>query len=163
MKPFALFGTIAFLGISAAAGAATPEAQLMAPIRLLNDSFNKGDMKTAPSTLSSSGVTIIDEIPPYVWEGPTAFDSWLKAYGAFEQAEGITDDMYTMGKPTRVVASGDRGYVALPVVYTFSQKGMAMREAAHMVFTLRKETGGWLITGFTWVAATAKPIVGAAK
>jgi len=163
MKRIALFGTIALLGIYAAAGAATPEAQLMAPIRLLNDSFNKGDMKTAASTLSSSGVTIIDEISPHVWEGANAFDTWLKTYAAFEQTEGITGDVYKMGKPTRVVVGSDRGYVVLPVVYTFNQKGVTMREAAHMVFTLQKETAAWLITGFTWVGATAKPVAGAAK
>jgi hypothetical protein len=130
---------------------------------LFNDSFNKSDMKTAASTLSSSGVTIIDEISPHFWEGPTAFDTWLKAYAAFEKAEGITDDMYKMGMPTRVVVGSDRGYVALPVVETFNQKGVAMREAAHMVFTLQKETSGWLITGFTWAGATPKPAAGAAK
>jgi hypothetical protein len=139
------------------------QIQLPRRLRLLNDSFNKSDMKTAASTLSSSGVTIIDEISPHVWEGPNAFDTWLKAYTAFEQAEGITDDVYKMGKPTRVVVGNDRGYVALPVVYVFNQKGVAMREAAHMVFTLQKETGGWLITGFTWVGATAKPVADAAK
>jgi len=163
MKPIALLGTIASLGISAVAGAATLEAQLMAPIRLLSDSFNKGDMKTAASTLSSGGVTIIDEISPHVWEGPNAFDTYLKAYTAFEQAEGITDDVYTPGKPTRVIVGGDRGYVVLPMGYTFKQKGVAMREAAHMVFVLQKDKSGWLITGYTWAGAMPKPAAGAAK
>lgn len=163
MKSLALSGTIALLGFAVIAGAATPEAQLMAPIRLLVDSINKGDMKTAASTLSSSGLTIIDEMSPHVWAGSNAFDTWLKASTAFEQAEAMSDDMFKMGKPTRVVVNGDRGYVTLPVFYTFKQKGLAMREAAHLVFVLQKDQGAWLITAFTWVAGTPKPAANAAK
>jgi hypothetical protein len=145
------------------AGAATPEAQLLAPIRLLTDSMNKEDTKTAASTLSSSGVTIIDEIAPHLWTGADAFDTWLKAYGAWEQAEALTDSVYKMGKPTRVVIKGDRGYVALPVFYTFKQKGVATQETAHMVFVLQKEKSAWLITAFTWGAGTPKPATSSAK
>jgi hypothetical protein len=145
------------------AGAATPEAQLLAPIRLLADSMNKGDTKTAASTLSSGGVTIIDEIAPHLWAGADAFDTWLKAYGTWEQAEALTDSVYKMGKPTRVVINGDRGYVALPIFYTFKQQGVATQETAHMVFVLQKEKSAWLITAFTWGAGTPKPASSSAK
>lgn len=163
MKLFALFGTIVLLGLSTAAGAATPEAQVMAPIRLLTDCVNKGDMNTAATTLSPAGVAIMDDIAPHVWTGPNAFDTWSKAYGASEQAGGLTEDVYTLGKPTHVSVEGDRGYVVVPMGHTFKQKGVAMKEAAHMVFTLQKGTGGWLITGFTWAAGTPKPAASAAK
>ena len=135
----------------------------MVPIRQLSDSFNKGDMQAAAATMSSSGVTIIDEISPHVWEGSNAFDMYLKAFAAFEQAEGITDEVYKPGKPTRVVVSGDDGYVVLPVVYTFKKKGAPMREAAHMVYVLQKGMGSWMITSFAWVGAAAKPVAGAVK
>jgi len=132
--------TTALLAMSVIAGAETPEAQLMVPIRHFSDSFNKGDMKAAAATLSSSGVTIIDEISPHIWEGPNAFDTYLKAFAAFDQAEGITDEAYKPGKPIRVEVNGIDGYVVLPVVYTFKKKGAPMQEAAHMVYVLRKGT-----------------------
>jgi hypothetical protein len=163
MKSLALSTMIALLALSATAAAATLEAQLMVPIRQLSDSFNKGDVKAAAATLSSRGVTIIDEISPHVWEGPNAFDTYLRAYAAFEQSEGITDEVYKPDKPTRVVASGDDGYVALHVTYTFNQKGVPMREAAHMVYVLHKDVSGWRITSFTWVGSAAKPATAAAK
>jgi hypothetical protein len=163
MKSLALLGAITLLGFTVVAGAATPEAQLMAPVHLLSDSLNKGDTKTAASALSSSGVTIIDEISPHIWTGADAFDTWLKAYAAWGQEEAITDGAYKAGKPTGVVVNGDHGYVALPVVYTFKQKGMPMREVAHMVFVLQKEKSAWLITAFTWGAGTPNPVASAAK
>ena len=155
--------TIAFLAMSAIAGAESPEAQLMVPIRQLSESFNKGDMKAAAATMSSSGVTIIDEISPHVWVGSNAFDMYLKAFAAFDQAEGITDEIYKPGKPTRVVVSGDDDYVVLPVVYTFKKKGVTMREAAHMVYVLQKGNGSWTITSFAWAGAAAKPVAGVVK
>src|ERR1700690_2070324 len=119
MKPFTYLGAIAVLGISAAAGAAPPDAEVMAPIRLMTDGFNKGDMKTAATAISPTGIVIIDEIPPHVWAGPDAFESWGKAFAAADQAQGNTDDLETYGKPTRVVVSAERGYVVLPAIYTF--------------------------------------------
>lgn len=163
MKPFALLGSIALLGIYAAAGAATPEAQVLAPIRLFIDSFNNGDMKAAKAAFSPAGLTIIDDISPHVWVGPNAFEAWSKALAASDETEGTTDGAVTIGKPTREVVSGDTGYVVLPTVYTYKEKGMAMREAAQMVYALQKGTSGWQITGFSWVGTTPKPAAGAAK
>jgi hypothetical protein len=163
MKSFARFGTIVLLGISAAAGAATPEAQVMAPIRLFIDSFNKGDLKAAAAALSPTGLVIIDDVSPHVWAGPSALETWSTALAASDQIEGNTDGAVTIGKPTREVVSGDRGYVVLPAVYTFKEKGVAMREAAQMVYALQKGTSGWQITGWTWVGTTPRPGAGSAK
>jgi hypothetical protein len=162
-KSFPLFGTIALLGISAAAGAAAPDAQVMAPIRLFIDSFNRGNMKAAAAALSPGGLAIIDDVSPHVWAGPNASETWSKALAASDQTEGNTDGAVTIGKPTREVVSGDRGYVVVPAVYTYKAKGVAMREAAQMVYALQRGPSGWQITGWTWVGTTPKPAAGATK
>jgi hypothetical protein len=162
-KSFALFGTIVLLGISVAAGAATPEAQVMAPIHLFVDSFNKGDLKAATAAFSPTGVVIIDDVSPHVWTGPDAVETWSKALAASNQAEGDTDGAVTIGKPTRVLVNADRGYVVTPAVYTYKEKGVAKREAAEMVYALQKGASGWQITAWTWVGTRPKPADGAAK
>jgi hypothetical protein len=88
---------------------------------------------------------------------------WSKALEAADQAAGITDDLETNGKPTRVVVNADRGYVVLPAEYTFKQKGVAMREVAQIVYTLQKRASGWLVTGFTWVGSKPKQMTDAPK
>ena len=163
MKLFALLGTILLLGISAAAGAATPEAELMAPIRLFVDSFNKGDMKAAAAALAPTGIVAIDDVPPHVWAGPAALDAWSKALAAADQAAGNTDGAVALGKPVRVIVGAERGYVVASVVYTFKEKGVAMREAAQLVCALQKGSTGWLITGWTWAGTKPKPVAGASK
>lgn len=159
MKLFVYLGAIAVVGISVAAQAATPEDQLLEPIRLMVDSFNKGDLKTAATAVAPAGIVIFDDVPPHVWSGPDALGSWSKALEAADHAEGITDDLETYGKPTRVVVSADRGYVVLPAVYTFKRKGMPMREVAQIVYTLQKGASGWLVTGFSWVGTKPKAAV----
>lgn len=163
MKPFSFLGAIALLGISAAAGAATPEAQVMVPIRLFTDSFNKRDLTAAASAFSPAGLAIIDDVSPHVWTGPSAIETWSKALAASDQTKGNTDGAVTIGKPMHEIVSGDRGYVVLPAVYTYKAKGVAMREAAQMVYALQKGTSGWQITGFTWVGTRPKLAVGAAR
>jgi hypothetical protein len=158
MKSFALFGSLALLALTATAGAATPEEQVLVPVHAFRDSFNKGDMKAMAATLSPAGITVIDDIPPHIWSGPTAFESWGKALEAADKAEGNTGAKATFGKPTRVVVGADRAYVVVPATYSFKQKDTPMRESAQAVYALQKEAGTWLIVGFTWAGTTPKPV-----
>jgi hypothetical protein len=162
MRLFTLFGAVVVVGMSAAAGAATPTAEAMMPVRAFIDGFNKGDMKAAAAQTSPDGMLIIDEISPFTWTGPTAFDTWGKALDDSDKAAGNTDAHLTDGKPVHVEVRADRAYVVVPTVYTFKQKDVAMRETAQMALTLQKGKTGWLITGFAWAGTKAKPVVAAA-
>jgi hypothetical protein len=144
-------GVLACLVVGVAAGAESPNAELMAPIQKFIDSFNQGDAAAAASTHTTSAeLAIIDEIPPYLWIGPQAFQTWSAALDADSKRRGITDQAVTISAATRVEAGEDQAYVVVPAVYTFKEQGVAMREAAQMTFALRKGAGGWLIHGWTW-------------
>jgi hypothetical protein len=155
---------VVLLVAGATAGAATPDAQLMAPIQKFIDSFNKGDASGAAATHSATAdLTIMDEVPPYLWNGPQAFQAWSADLGADSKKNGITDESVAINAATRVETSGDGAYVVVPAVYTFKERGVAMREAAQMTFVLKKSPGGWLIHAWVWTgpkprtAAPAKP------
>jgi len=163
MKAFAYLAAVAVLSIAAVAESATPEAELLAPIRLMVDSFNKGDMKTAATAAAPAGMVIVDDVPPHIWTGADAFQRWGEAHDTADQKDGITDDSETNGKPTRVVVNADYGYVVMPALYTFKQKGVPMREAAQIVYTLQKGASGWLVTGFAWIGTKPKPVTDASK
>src|ERR1035441_2596073 len=111
MRLFTLFGAVVVVGMSAAAGAATPAAEAMVPVRAFIDSFNKGDTKAAAAQTSPDGMSITDEIAPFTWSGPKAFDTWGKALDDSDKAAGNTDALITDGKPIRVEVSADRAYV----------------------------------------------------
>lgn len=133
------------------AGAQAPDAQLIAPIQKFMDSFNKGDLAGAMAThTAGADLVIIDEVPPFIWSGTKAFQAWSTALDTASKQAGITDQMVTISAPTRTETAGDTAYVIVPAVYTYKEKGVAMREAAQMTFVLKKGGGGWLIHAWAW-------------
>ncbi len=154
--------TLVLLLPGATASAQTSNAELMAPISTFLDTFNKGDMAGAAAThASGADLTIIDEVPPYLWRGPQAFQAWSGDLGSDATRRGVTGPTVAISPPTRVETSGDEAYVVVPAVYSYTLKGAAMHENAQMTFVLKKGAGGWLIHGWTWTGR--KPMAGPAR
>ena len=155
-------GVVVWCLIGAPASAQTQDDQLMAPIKKFIDSFNKGDGAGAASThAAEADLAIVDEVPPHLWRGAQAFKTWSADLDADAKKRGITEPMVTIKAPTRIESTADQAYVVVPAVYTFKERGVAMREAAQMTFALKKSAAGWLIHGWTWTGpkpqkATAK-------
>ena len=157
-------GAVVWLFLGAAAGAQTPDAQVMAPIQKFIETFNKGDMAGASATHAAvAELAIIDEVPPYMWRGPQAFQAWSADLDSDAKKNGITDPTVTLSAPVRTETTGDQAYVVVPAVYTYKARGVAMREAAHMTFALKKGPGGWLIHGWTWTGPKPRPSGAAAR
>jgi len=152
------------VGIGTAAPAQTTDPQLIAPINRFMEAFNKGDMTAAAAThASDADLVIIDEVPPYLWRGAQAFRTWAADLTSDDKKNGVTDQKVSIGAPTRVEMVATAAYVVVPSVYTFKQKGVAMRETAQMTFTLKKSPSGWLIHGWTWTGPKARKVTGAAS
>ena len=97
------------------------------------------------------------------WRGPKAFQSWAADLDSDAKARGITNQMVTISAPTRNETHGDHAYVVVPSVYSFEEKGVAMREEAQMTVVLKKGAGGWLIHGLTWTGPRAQKVATPAK
>lgn len=146
------------------AGAQAPDSQMTAPIQKFMDSFNKGDIAGARAThTAGADLVIIDEVPPFIWSGTEAFQGWSTALDTASKQAGITDQKVTVSAPTRTETAGDTAYVIVPAVYTYKEKGVAMREAAQMTFVLKKGTGGWLIHAWSWTGPKPQRVAPAAK
>ena len=60
------------------AGAQTANDPLMAPIKTFMETFNKGDVAGAAAThVKTAALTIVDEVPPYLWHGADAVTAWI--------------------------------------------------------------------------------------
>lgn len=150
-------GVLACLCLGTSAQAQTPDPQMMAPINTFIDTFDKGDMAGAAAThAAGADLVIVDEVAPFLWRGPQAFQSWAGDLDRDAKKRGITDQHVSVGAATRVEVDGDSAYVIVPSVYDFKQSGAAMRETAHMTFALKKGPTGWLIHGWTWTGPRAK-------
>jgi hypothetical protein len=145
------FAALLSLVMAAPSRAQPANADLMAPIHKFIDSFNKGDTAAAAAThAAEADLTIIDEVPPHLWRGPKAFQAWGADLESDAKTQGVTDPKVTLGAATRTERNGDAAYVVVAAVYTFKQRGAAMRESAQMTFVLKKGASGWLIHGWAW-------------
>jgi hypothetical protein len=152
------------IALAAPVRAQTADADVMAPIQKFVDSFNKGDAAAAAAThAAGADLTIIDELPPFLWRGPKAFQSWSADLDSDAKKNGISDQSVTLSAPTRTERNADQAYVIVPAVYSFKQRGAAMREAAQMTFVLRRGASGWLIHGWTWTGPKPQSAAAPAK
>jgi len=149
----ALLMLCAFLvaGGVAAADPADPAAE----VRQFIDAFNKGDIKAAEATHVAEPI-IIDELPPYHWQGRHAFQAWLGDLTKHDTAAGVTDGNMKLGDVLRQEVTGNHAYVVVATDYSFKQKGTPMHEPSQMTFALKKEKAGWRIVG--WTFAGPKPM-----
>ncbi len=144
-------GALVWVVLGGAANAQPADPTLMAPIQKFIDSFNKGDVAGAAAThVPGADLAIIDEVPPYLWRGAQAFQTWSADLESDAKKNGIAEPLVTISAATRTETNGDHAYVVVPAVYTFKQRGVAMREAAQITVVLRKSAGGWLISAWTW-------------
>jgi len=103
-------GAVAWLLMGALAGAATPDPQLVAPIQKFVDSFNKGDAAGAAATHSATDdLVIIDEVPPYVWHGAQAFQTWAADLEGDSKKNGIAKR--EVAQMTFVLKKGASGWL----------------------------------------------------
>ncbi len=142
------------LGVNALG--ATNEASPGDVVHRFIDSFNAGDVKAAAAT-HVSAPSIIDEVPPYLWQGRDAFETWLRDLEKHDSAAGVTGGNVKLGKSVREEVDGDRAYVVMACDYTFKQNGTPMHEPSQMTFALNKEHDGWRIAGWTFAGPKPTP------
>jgi hypothetical protein len=152
-----LLGLAVAISAWSAGSAMADEGPLMAPIHQFVDAFNKGDDKAAAKAFAPGSIDIIDEVPPHAWSGTSALQHWAKALEAASKAGGLTDEGVSLGDATRQDVNGGVGYVVVAATFTYKEMGKPMREPAQMVYSLKKLSGHWLITGWTWVGGKEEP------
>lgn len=150
MKRIVLAGALLAL-VSGTAAYASDEDDVTAAIHAFIAAINKGDMPAAAAT-HVAAPSIIDEFPPHHWEGATAFNDWLAAFGADSTARKVTDSKLTPHSAKRLTVEGDHAYVVMPTDYTFKQNGKSMAEYGTITYALDKTTAGWRIAAwsFSW-------------
>jgi ketosteroid isomerase-like protein len=146
-----LFALVTASALLAASAAFAGDAAVEAPIRQMTDGFNKGDI-AAVKALHVPAPTIVDNVPPFIWTGPKAFDTWLGDLVKSETALGKTDGAVWFGEPVDEVVAGDRAYVVTPCAYTYKLKGQTVREAGMTAFVLVKTGGAWKIESWSWAS-----------
>jgi ketosteroid isomerase-like protein len=145
------------LSLNAQAADTTADAGALAAVRQFIESFNAGNLDGARAA-HAANPTIVDEVPPFHWQGPGAFDAWFASLNAHDAARGVTDGKVTLGDVVRQESAGDGAYVVMAARYAFKEKGVAMSAPAQMTFALAKAADGWRIVGWTYASPRGTPV-----
>jgi hypothetical protein len=137
-------------GSATASSVASNESEVLAPVHQFVDSFNKGDVTTAPAGCSDV-TSIIDDFPPFGWQGAGACAKWMDSYKTFAAANGIADMVITLENPKHVDIVDDRAYVVVPANYTLKKAGKIVKKTGSILtIALLKGASGWHITAWAW-------------
>ena len=95
--------------------------------------------------------TIVEDLAPYSWHGPTAGMEWLQAMNANAERSGMSGVNMRFLPATTVHITGERAYAVIPGDLTYAFKDGAVRHAqGHVTFSLQKVAADWRIASLTW-------------
>lgn len=84
--------------------------------------FNKNDLK-AMEAMCTQDAVIIDDIPPYIWQGAQSCRRFADAYQAARRTLGVIKAHWQALEGWTVEVDGHRAYVAIPVRLTLELEG----------------------------------------
>jgi hypothetical protein len=93
----ALAAALAAALLTVSPAEASEQTEVMATLKQNAASFNKGD-KDANVAACARQASIIDEFPPYAWQGPTACADWWNDNEAFVKRNQIMDANLSPGQ-----------------------------------------------------------------
>jgi ketosteroid isomerase-like protein len=130
-----------------AAAFASDKADVVAVVQAYNDAGNKSDRSGYASYCAEDAV-VVDHVPPYVFQGPTACADEYDAVVAWSALNKISvDDYYQkVFEPVFFEVHGDMAYAVFPVKGWFKQNGSPQVEALYLTTTLRRQAHTWRIT-----------------
>ena len=137
-------------GAQAAEDKNEPEkAAVMSVMQTVADAWNSG--KGIARDCFESSLTIVDNTPPYLFEGPRAMDDWVEAYRNGQPKE--TRDAKTtlqFSPPRSVKIKDSHAYIAVPADWSVEHDGHS--DVAHGIVTasLTNRDQHWRISAWTW-------------
>jgi hypothetical protein len=126
------------------------KGQVLAVLQSVAEEWSKTQVMPSTSHFEAA-LTIVDNTPPYLFQGPEAVQRWLRAYRE-TQPPAATKAKTSLQflEPRTVEIEGARAYVAVPAEWTVALDGR--RDVSHGVVTatLNRSSEGWRIAAWIW-------------
>ncbi len=130
-----------------------PPAAVVAPIaHMLRDCSNHDSSHLDSYYLSNA--TVVDEFAPYTWTGSNAALQWWDDLERANEQQNTNGMKVVMLPVKHFAVSGDRAYVIVPLVITYTASGKPQTETGLAAFTLRRSGGAWKIATQSWATST---------
>jgi hypothetical protein len=145
---FALL-VIAFIAPVKAATTEQQKGQVIAVIQSVADEWNKS--QALPKSQFGTDLTIIDNTPPYVFQGRDAVQKWLKAYRDDQSPDASkAKTSLSFLEPKTVEIKGAGAYIAVPAEWIVTLDGHSDVSRGVVTATLNATAQGWRISTWVW-------------
>jgi hypothetical protein len=110
---------------------------------------NSGKVETALARFSNNA-TIVEDIAPFMWQGPHAGSQWLTAMATNAKRLGVTSVAMELGEVQRIDVEERAAYAIFAGTVQLEQADRTLREPGLLTFALARDLDQWLITAMTW-------------
>ena len=127
-----------------------PDEAMMAPVSALARYMGHVDGADLPPIFADDGLVIVENFPPYIFNGKDAAAHWDAGYR--KHVERLKDLQCEFGKAHDFDHNRDRVYFVLPTTWRGIQSGSRFEEHGAWAFVLTKSSGQWRIIAYGWGA-----------
>ena len=127
-----------------------PDAEIMAPIERIARFMETLDSQFLNDAFADGKVVLIENFPPYVFEGGDAVARWAKGFA--EHAKNIRDLRHSFGDPQDFHLDGELAFLSLPttwrgtigttLIHRNRRLGLRAREACRRLARAELRLGG---------------------
>lgn len=113
------------------------------------DAVNRGDEGAALASLTPD-VTIVEDLAPFRWHGPTAGMEWLGGMAENARRHGISSIFMQLGRAIRILVEGRHAYAVIEGQLQYGGDGPPLRSDGLITFALIREQDDWMIRALVW-------------
>lgn len=144
----ALLGLVLGLGASSAQAGDRPDTAMIESAKRVADFIESGGAAPLAGTFAARDVTIIENFPPYVFEGAGAVARWSEQMRA--HLLGISSLRHSFGRARDFSRTGGEVYFSLPTTWHGLNHGKPFTESGGWAFVLTKQNGAWRVRSYGW-------------
>jgi hypothetical protein len=125
-----------------------PDASMMAAVERLVRFMAGGYDADLAGIFAPDNVTIIENFPPYVFQGPSAVARWAEGFKAHAETLGQLEASFGTAQDFSV--DGKSAYFSLPTTWTGMSKGRRFREEGGWALVLVRQSAEWRVQAYGW-------------
>ena len=125
-----------------------PDAEIMAPIERIARFMETLDFRFLNDAFAEGRIVLIENFPPYVFEGSDAVARWAK--GFVEHAKNIKELSHSFGDPHDFHRDGEIAFLSLPTTWRGTISASSFTETGGWAFVLLKQPRGWRVRNYGW-------------
>ena len=125
-----------------------PDAEIMAPIERIALFMETLDSQFLDDAFADEEVVLIENFPPYVFEGADAVVRWAKGFA--EHAKNISELRHSFGAPHDFHMDGELAFLSLPTTWHGKVGASSFIETGGWAFVLVKNARGWRVRNYGW-------------